>query len=265
MEGYDTAFIGALFAEPTFQKKFGVVSPHGGYQIEAKWQTALNLSGAVGIIIGSIFNGYVSECFGMKHTMLAAYVAVTGLTFILVFAETLPIILLGQILCGVPWGIFGTVAPTYASEVCPVVLRGYLGTFINITWIIGQLVSAGILRGVEHMESRWAYDILFAGQWIWPVPLFIALIFCPESPWWLIRKNRIDDAEHALKRLFNDDGITERLAMMVHTHERENEMETSTSYLDCFRGVDLRRTEIAFCVMSIQPRTSLSLDLTSIT
>mgnify|MGYP005988526899 CR=1 FL=1 len=261
MEGYDTAFIGALFAEPAFQRDFGVPSPHGGYQVEAKWQTALNLSGAVGIIIGSILNGYLSEWFGMKRTMLVAYVAVTGLTFILVFAESLPIILLGQILCGVPWGIFGTVAPAYASEVCPVVLRGYLGTFINITWIIGQLISAGILRGVEHMESRWAYAILFAGQWIWPVPLFIALVFCPESPWWLIRKNRIDDAEHALTRLFNGDGIKERLAMMVHTHEREREMEATSSYLDCFRGTDLRRTEIAFFVMSIQPRAYFHLQL----
>jgi SP family general alpha glucoside:H+ symporter-like MFS transporter len=259
MEGYDTAFIGALYAEPAFQKAFGVPAPGGGYQIEAKWQTALTLSGGIGIIIGSFLNGYAWEWIGMKRTMLAAYVAVTGLTFILVFADSLPIMFLGQILCGIPWGVFGTTAPTYASEVCPVVLRGYLGTFINITWIIGQLVSAGILRGVENVDSRWAYDILFAGQWIWPVPLFIGLWFCPESPWWLIRQNRIEDAKTSLRRLFNDDGVEERLAMMIHTHEREKEMETSTSYLECLRGVDLRRTEIAFMVMAIQPLSGLPL------
>ena len=108
------------------------------------------------------------------------------------------------------------------------------------------------------MTSSWAYRILFAGQWFWPVPLFILLLFCPESPWWLIRKDRIEDAEHSLNRLFNGDAITERLAMMIHTHEREKELEANTSYLDCFRGVDLRRTEIAFAVMSIQPRESTS-------
>ena len=176
MEGYDTAFIGALFAEPAFQEDFGVPNPHGeGYQIEAKWQTALGVSGGIGIIIGSILNGYLSEWFGMKRTMLVAYVAVTGLTFILVFAKSLPIILLGQILCGIPWGIFGVVAPQYASEVCPVVLRGYLGTFINIAFIIGQIVSAVILKGVANVHSRWAYDVLFAVQWVWPLPLGILL------------------------------------------------------------------------------------------
>ena len=118
MEGYDTAFIGALFAEPAFQKDFGVLTPLSGYQIEAKWQTALNLSGGVGIIIGSILNGYLSEWFGMKRTMLIAYVAVTALTFILVFAKSLPIILLGQILCGIPWGIFGMLAWMHFGRHC---------------------------------------------------------------------------------------------------------------------------------------------------
>ena len=260
MEGYDTAFIGALYAEPAFQKAFGVPAPGGGYQIEAKWQTALTLSGGIGIIIGSLINGYCWEWIGMKRTMLVAYVAVTGLTFILVFADSLPLIFVGQILCGIPWGVFGTTAPTYASEVCPVVLRGYVTTFINMTWIIGQLVSAGMLRGVEDMSGKWSYDIMFAGQWIWPVPLFIGLLFCPESPWWLIRKDRLEDAEHSLRRLFNDDSIKERLAMMIHTHEREKEMETkSASYLDCLRGVDLRRTEIAFMVMAIQILSGLPL------
>lgn len=260
MEGYDTAFIGNLYALPAFQRAFGVPVGGGQYQVPARWQTALSLGGSVGIIIGTFLNGYLWEKIGMKRTMLAAYVAVTALTFILVFGQSAPVLLVGQILCGIPWGIFGTTAPTYASETCPVVLRGYLTTFINMTWIIGQLVSAGILRGVENMQGRWAYDIVFAVQWVWPIPLFIATMFCPESPYWLIRKDRLDDAEHSLRRLFGDDRIKARLAMMVHTHKRENEMgESSGTYMDCLRGVNLRRTEIAFFTMGIQMLSGLPL------
>jgi SP family general alpha glucoside:H+ symporter-like MFS transporter len=48
--------------------------------------------------------------------------------------------------------------------------------------------------------------------------------------------------------------------MMIHTYEREKEAkETKTSYLDCFKGVDLRRTEIAVAAMAIQPFSGLPL------
>ncbi|KAK1714076.1 general alpha-glucoside permease [Colletotrichum lupini] len=41
--------------------------------------------------------------------------------------------------------------------------------------------------------------------------------------------------------------------MMIHTNEIEQQMDDGTSYLDCFRGVDLRRTEIACMAFAAQP------------
>ena len=75
------------------------------------------------------------------------------------------------------------------------------------------------------------------------------MIFCffaPESPWWLVRTDQIDKAQRMLKRLstHTDNQIKGTLAMMVHTIKIENEIESGTSYLDCFRGIDRRRTEI---------------------
>lgn len=257
MEGYDTAFVGQLFAEKSFQRQFGVLY-NGNYQLTAAWQTALANASSIGIILGILLNGYISERIGMKKTMLSAYVAITGLTFILVFAKSNSLLFVGQLLCGIPWGIFNTTAPAYASEVCPVVLRGYLTTFINLTWIIGQLISAGVLRGVQGMEGRWAYDIPFALQWIWPVPLFIGMIFCPESPWWLLRKGRMEDAEHSLQRLSVGAETKNIMAMMIRTDQEERATEAN-SYWDCFKGVDLRRTEIAFFAWGIQIFSGLSM------
>ena len=257
MEGYDTAFIGSLFAETAFQREFG--EPYaGGYQITAPWQTALSLASNFGIILGILLNGYLAEKVGMKRLMLACYVLITGLTFILVFGKSLPVLLVGQILCGIPWGIFNTTAPAYASEVCPLVLRGYLTTFINLTWIIGQLISAGVLRGVQGISTRWAYDIPFAIQWIWPVPLFIGMIFCPESPWWLLRQGRLEEADRSLKRLSVNTDTKQTIAMMIRTDEMERRTENG-SYADCFKGADLRRTEIAVCTWAIQVLSGLPL------
>lgn len=253
----DTAFITSLYAQNAFRRDFGV--PYdGGYEITAPWQTGLSMGAKVGIIIGIFLNGYLAEKFGMKRLMLVCYVLICAFTFILVFAKSMTVLLIGEILCGLPWGIFNTTAPAYASEVCPLALRGYLTTFINLTWVVGQLISAGVLRGVSDMTSTWAWRIPFALQWVWPVPLFIGMLFCPESPWWLLRQDRLEDAERSLKRLSVEADTKQTIAMMIHTNELEKKTK-SGSYADCFRGVDLRRTEIAACTWAIQQLSGLPL------
>ena len=70
---------------------------------------------------------------------------------------------------------------------------------------------------ILDLHSQWAYRIPFALQWIWPVVLLCGLPFAPESPWWLIRQNRMEAAEQALERLSEPQeriNTQETLAMM---------------------------------------------------
>ena len=106
------------------------------------------------------------------------------------------------------------------------------------------------------MSGRWAYDIPFAIQWVWPVPLFIGVLLCPESPWWLLRKGRIEDAERSLKRLTIGIDTKPVIAMMLRTTQEEKEVNDA-SYWDCFKDTNLYRTEIAFFVWGIQTFSGL--------
>jgi SP family general alpha glucoside:H+ symporter-like MFS transporter len=92
---------------------------------------------------------------------------------------------------------------------------------------------------------------------MWPVPLLIGVALAPESPWWLVRKGRIEDAKKALLRLTSLDKETDfnaddTIAMMVHTTKLEEKITAGASYLDCFKGTDLRRTEIVCMVWAMQ-------------
>lgn len=158
----------------------------------------------------------------------------------------------GELLIGICLGIFNTTAPAYASEVCPLVLRAYLTSCINLAWIIGQLIAACVMLAVQGLDSSWGYRIPFAVQWVWPVPLFVAMCFAPESPWWLVRKGRLHEAEGSLAKLSSSIDVKQRMAMMLHTNELEQNTESGTSYLDCFKGIDRRRTEIACFTWAIQ-------------
>ncbi|CAN6642482.1 general alpha-glucoside permease [Trichomonascus vanleenenianus] len=247
MDGYDNTLLGSFFGFPEFQKRYG--EPFGdGYQVPAAWQTALSMMGSVGAIFGIFISGFCADRFGYRKVLSASLVFTMGIIFIYFFAPSRAVLLVGALLFGFPIGAFSTLAPTYASEVCPVVLRGYLTTYINMCWVIGQIISQGVLRGCLNINNEWSYRIPFAIQWIWPPIILVLIYFAPESPWWLVRKGKIEEAVHAVERLStkregHDPHRT--VAFMVHTNELEKAVESGTSYLDCFKGVDLRRTEVS--------------------
>lgn len=195
----------------------------------------------------------------------------TCFLFIVFFAPNKPVLLVGEILLGFEWGIvskivghkrftlmktqFATTAPAYASEVLPLQLRVYFTSYTNMCFIIGQFLSTAVLRGLIGCEDQWGYRIPFAIQWIWPCFLIPLIYFAPESPWHLVRHNKLEEAERSLRRL-NTPGLgvdpRRQLAQIVYTNNLEEQLSVGTAYWDCFKGFERRRTEIAVVVFAGQ-------------
>jgi SP family general alpha glucoside:H+ symporter-like MFS transporter len=256
-QGFDIVLIANLLALPAFKNAFGdIIQPNGAKDVSAPWQSGLMNGAAVGEILGLMISGIVADRIGYKKTMIGALVLVTGLIFIVFFTQSLVQLLVGLILMGIPWGVFQTLTTTYAAEVCPTQLRAYLTTYVNLCWVIGQFLASGVLKGVSTRTDQWGYRIPYALQWIWPVPLIIGIALAPESPWWLVRKERNEEAKVQLLRLTSRNNIDfnadETIAMMIHTNELEKSATVGTSYSDCFKKTDLRRTEICSVVWFVQ-------------
>jgi len=263
MEGYDLVLIPAFYAFPSFQRKYGVPAKSGrGYQIPAPWQAGLSNGARVGEILGLLLNGVLCERFGFKRTMIGTLLLLAALIFIPFFAQNIETLVAAEVLMGVPWGVFQTVTTACAAEVCPMALRGYLTTYVNMMWGLGQLMASGVLRAFLKRTGQWSYRIPFAMQWLWSVPLAIGIAFAPENPWWLVRRGRDDAARRSLRRLNSaqsDSEIDQTVSMMRHTNEVEKELSTGTLYRDCFKGTNLRRTEITCITWVIQAATGASL------
>ncbi|KAF4453926.1 putative maltose permease (MalP) [Fusarium austroafricanum] len=257
MEGYDLALLGNLYASPVFNKKFGTWNEKAEkYAVSAAWQSGLSNGARAGEIIGLIIAGWTADRYGYKTTTIGSLVLMIAFVFVLFFAPNVKILVLGEVLCGIPWGAFQSVTPAYASEVAPVVLRPYLTTFINMCWVIGQFFAAAVNKGSVGRGDEWAYRIPFGVQWVWPVPILAGVIFAPESPWWYVRKGNRAAAKKSLLRLtspqqpnFNAD---ETIAMIEHTNEMEKNLKEGITYRDCFKGIDLRRTEIVVGIWLVQ-------------
>ena len=123
-------------------------------------------------------------------------------------------------------------------------------------WVIGQFLATGVLRGLLGRADDWAWRIPYAIQWVFPPFIILGVLFAPESPVWLIRKGRVEEARKALRSLtgksVSDAEVDQTVAMYVHTNALEKNLQEGTSYWDCFRGPNLRRTEIACCVWIAQ-------------
>ncbi|KAL5045445.1 hypothetical protein BDW71DRAFT_198197 [Aspergillus fruticulosus] len=291
MEGYDTTLLQSFFAFPEFVRKYGspvytstsdassspgLAEDVESYELPASWQSALTNGAYIGEILGLFITGLVIENTGYRRLMFASTLSLGGFIFILVFAPDLPTLLVGEILCGIPWGVFQTVTTAYAAEVCPVLLRGYLTTYVNLCWVLGQFVATGVLRACLHIGpgptgggvDEWSYRIPFMLQWVW-LPLILVIVWAgPESPWWLVRRGRMSEARGVLARLSASssspsstpgkdkerDQTETTLALMLYTIQMENDLASQSheSYLSCFRSTNRRRSEITCLAWAIQ-------------
>ncbi|XXG97820.1 hypothetical protein Hte_004134 [Hypoxylon texense] len=252
MLAFDPQIIGNMFAMPQFQKDFGF-ELDGEYVIPASWQTGLSLGNPIGQVVGALFSAYPLELFGRKWTFFGCVLLTAGLVFIQFFARSLEVLLVGELLGGLVLGCYVVIGPTYASEVCPMALRGYLTSYTNLCFVTGQLLGNGVTAGTSTLETHWAYSIPFALQWFWVAVIIPGIFFIPESPWWLLRKGRTEEARDALRLLSSTKvDVDATLAIIAETDRLELEMEAGSTYLDTIKGVNLRRTEISTGVYTTQ-------------
>ncbi|KAI6784015.1 uncharacterized protein J7T54_004561 [Emericellopsis cladophorae] len=257
MEGMDVGLINNFFAQDAYINKFGWPDKNGKMHISATWQSAIGTGNNCGSIIGLLINGYLQSRFGSRRVYMGAMVLMTCTIFCLFFAVNVEMLLAGNILCGIPWGIFQTLTTAYAAEICPAAMRGYLTAWVSMCWGAGSFLAAGTLRGSLDLSGDASWKVPYALQWIWVVPLFLVGYFAPESPWYLVRREKIPEAEHALRRLARKDFYTEQtmaqtLAFMKHTNRMEKINAEHASYADCFRGTNLRRTGIVCMAWVVQ-------------
>ncbi|KAH7653408.1 Sugar/inositol transporter protein [Dioscorea alata] len=203
-------------------------------------------------LLGSLVGGRTSDVIGRKWTMgLAAIVFQTGAA-VMAFAPSFPILMLGRLLTGIGIGFGLMVAAVYIAEISPAVDRGTLTSFLEIS------INIGILLGYvsNYAFSSVSYHInwrIMLGVGILPsVFIAFALFVIPESPRWLIMKNRVDEARSVLLKINGDEAeANKKLAEIEEAAgvlNAENNNENKEVWWEILRpSPSLRRMLIAGC------------------
>ncbi|KAH7084589.1 maltose permease MAL61 [Paraphoma chrysanthemicola] len=256
MESFDMFLNGNFVALTAFKERYGVYVEGSGWTIPTKWQSSLFQAGQCGAFIGVFMAGPITNRLGYRWTALLGLVLMNATIFISFFADSLEVLVIGQAFEGIPWGLFIANSPAYASEVVPLVLRAACTATLQMSWSIGGIIVAGVCYGFNKRTDMWAWRGPLALQWIFPLPLMVLIWFAPESPWWLVRRGRNEEALRSIKRLGRRGGTQanaeDTLAMIERTIKIEVHLGGEPTLLDLLKGTDLRRTAITCLIYMSQ-------------
>ncbi|KAF4072539.1 hypothetical protein AMELA_G00264020 [Ameiurus melas] len=159
---------------------------------------------AIGVIVGGLIAMLMNDKFGRKHSIMISVIPSTVGFVMMANANEWLLLLLGRLFTGIAAGISASSIPVYVSEISNPGVRGALGATPQAMIVFGGLVlyALGLV-----LPWRW---LAIAGE----VPgliMLILLCFMPNSPRYLITKNKGLEAERALQWLRGTDSnyITE--------------------------------------------------------
>lgn len=190
--GYDTGVINGAFSS---LKQYMALTP----TTEGLVMSVL----LIGAALGSILGGKFADFFGRRK-----YLLVLSLFFFIgalmsAFAPDITVLLIARFILGYAVGGASVTAPTFISEVAPMEMRGKLTGLNEVAIVIGQLAAFAInaVIGIAwgHLPDVWRYMLLV--QTIPAICLFVGMVRSPESPRWLITKNRNEEALAILKQI----------------------------------------------------------------
>lgn len=186
--GYDAGIISGalLFIEKTFTMS----------SVELGWLVAMV---PVGALLSSAFSGKISDIFGRKKTLFFTAVFFIIGAAMSAFSEDILWLIIGRLIIGVAIGVGSCISPVYTSELAPEEQRGWLVNLFVVSIQLGVFLSFVVAFSLSH-AGNWR-EMIALGI-IPAVILGVAVFFIPESPRWLIVKNKIQSALEILTHLY---------------------------------------------------------------
>ena len=176
----------------------------------------------MGCMFGSTLGGLKSELIGRRKSILVDCISYIIITFILSLASDFYALLVSRFLLGFVSSSAMVSLLMYSGEVTQPQVRQITGPFSGIFFAFG--CSLGLAFGAL-VSWRWAFAL---GNII-PLMSFIIVSVSPESPVWLLTKNRDKEARQALEKLrgkVNIDIIDDDISRIkINIQEEEEEVE----------------------------------------
>ncbi|MFI9383066.1 sugar porter family MFS transporter [Kutzneria sp. NPDC052558] len=191
--GYDLGVISGVLL---FIKKI--------WNLDAVQQGFVNGALAAGAIIGALLVIKLADSLGRRRTIIVAATVFALGTVGCTFAPSFEVLVAFRFIVGVAVGASSATVPTYLAELAPGKVRGMLSS-LNQLMIVSGILIAYIVDDILADSANWR--AMIAAAIIPAVILLVGMLRMPESPRWLLKNGREDEAREVLSSTLQGQGV----------------------------------------------------------
>ncbi len=155
-----------------------------------------------GAIAGALLGGSAVDYLGCKKTLILAGILFLAGALMTALAKSTAGLIGGRVGIGLGIGAVSMSVPLYIAEMSPYLKRGFFVSFNQVMITVGICV-AYLVNLVFASEMQWRF--MLGGAAIPAVLLGSGMLFLPETPRWLIKKDRIGKAKKILLSLHSEE------------------------------------------------------------
>ncbi|CAI4223684.1 unnamed protein product [Auanema sp. JU1783] len=209
-----------------------------------------------GYLVGCVLGGLASDNFGRKPTVIGFGILSSMFGVFLPFTTYYPMFLFIRLCSAICNEAADLAAYTLCMEITGTRYRSMVGSMLQVPWALGY----ALLALIAYISKSWkTVQVIAAGLHFVAVVLICSL---PESPRWLMVKERVDEAEEVIRKAcrtppfpfnmcrINRGSLPSDLELVCH-REKRLDPNGKVGMSDLFKTPELRYRTIIVCIVFI--------------
>lgn len=250
--------MGSVLALDSFKKDFGLPLGKGGFASSENAQVSSNVVSLLtaGCFFGSIFAAFINDRIGRRYSlMIFSVIFLVGAAIQVGAHHEVGVIYGGRVIAGLGIGGMSSITPVFVSENSPPEYRGRIAGLFQEFLVIGSTfaywLDYGVSLHIPEGTSQWRIPV--AIQLIPGGLMLIGLFFLKESPRWLMKQGRREEAVHSLAYIRNEpednEDVQKEIAEIYAAIEEEKAATEGVTWKECLQKSNRFRFFLAFAIM----------------
>jgi len=256
--GYDTGVMGSVLALDSFKSDFGLPTDSTGFSSSKNAEISSNVVSLLtaGCFFGAIAASFLNERFGRRYSlMFFAAIFLVGAAVQTGAHHAIGTIYGGRVIAGLGIGGMSAITPVFVSENAPAKVRGKITGLFQEFLVLGVCVSYwldyGVAKHIAPSTRQWRIPI--AIQLVPGGVMLVGLFFLKESPRWLAKNDRHDEALASLAHTrcvpIDDPEVLQELAEIRASVEEEFLATEGLTWKECLKPNVRGRFAVAMGIM----------------